>query len=87
MVTVFVEEDVGGGHDHEDDNGEGTNMPDGENSGRFRTPSDGWVEFVGSASHRRNTVLSPGCVKTWRQKVCFHQEWKTIRRGCQLGVS
>ena len=69
VVTVFVEH-VERGHDHEVDNGWGTNIQDGENVEVSSTPCEGWVKFAGSTSCRRNTVPSPSCAKTMRPEVC-----------------
>lgn len=38
VVTVFVDEDVEYGHDHDDDNGWGTHIQDEENCGGFQDP-------------------------------------------------
>lgn len=62
---MFVDEDVEGGHDHEDATGRGPICCMGRILG-FWTPSEGWVKFAGSASRSRHFL--PFCSQPWLLK-------------------
>lgn len=84
VVTVSVDADVEGAHDHEDDNGSGTNMQDGATPGSFQKPLWRACEIC----RKRLSRSQPSSLRDPEaESGCFHQEGKCNQVRLEAGVT